>query len=237
MLNTQAQLKTELHIHTNLDPKDTSIRYTNKQIIDEMYKRGYHVIGITCHDKNFDDNNAIKYAKTKGITLIEGIEKTINKQHVLIYNAPKEEVEKIKSLNQLQTLKNNNPQMLIIAPHPYFIHSSCLKDNIKKYKTLFDAYEISFFYLKNFNLNKKTIKMAQKYNKPLVGNCDVHNLNFQGNVYTLINSSNNKKDIINAIKQNKTIVIKHPLTKTKFFKILLNAIFNILNPLKKTKFN
>ena len=221
-------LKAELHIHTGSDPKDTYINYSNKEIIDEMKRRGYDVLAITCHNKYFDDKKTLEYAKHKGIILIEGIEKTIDKKHVLVYNAPKKEVEKAKTLDDLWEIKNKNKDVLIIAPHPYFIGSTCLKNEILRYKNLFDSYEISFFYTRGFDMNKKTVKLAKKLNKPLVGNCDIHNINFRGNVYTIINAKHNKKDIIDAIKKGKTKVVRKPLPLSEFSRIFKNKVLMTL---------
>ena len=217
-------LKAELHSHINLDPIDKyAIHYSAKKLIDEMAKRDYDVLAITCHDYYFDNKEVTEYAKSKGITLIPGIEKTIEKKHTLIYNAPKNSVETIRTLEELEELKKQHPEMLIIAPHPFFKSAHCHKNNIKKYKDLFDAYEYSLFYTRFFNMNKKMLKLAKKNKKPVVGNCDIHSLDFDGNVYTLIDSKPNKTDIINAIKQNKIKLQAQPLTIKRFAKIFFRV--------------
>jgi predicted metal-dependent phosphoesterase TrpH len=217
-------LKAELHSHINLDPIDKyDIHYSAKKLIDEMKRRGYDVLAITCHDYYFEKEEVTEYAKSQGITLIPGIEKTIEKKHTLIYNAPKNQIEKIRTLKELEELKEKNPQMLIIAPHPFFKGAQCHKNNLKRYKELFDAYEYSFFYTRFFNMNKKMLRLAKRYKKPVVGNCDIHSLDFVGNVYRLIDSKPNKNDIIKAIKSNKIKLQAQPLPIRRFTKIFFRV--------------
>ncbi len=223
-------LKAELHTHINLDPQDKDIDYDVYKLIDEIKKRKYDVLGITCHNYYFEDLKAKEYARKREIVLIFGIEKDIEGMHVLIYNCSKN-IEKINTFKELKEYKKKNREVLIIAPHPFFLTSSCLKNHIIKYEYLFDAYEFSYFYTKFFNFNNKTVQLAKEFKKPLIANCDVHELNFINNVYTLIDSKLDETEIIESIRQGKVEIRKTPLPITVFlrigFKVIVHKIKKI----------
>lgn len=222
-------LKADLHIHTKEDPYDT-INYSAKELIDLAIKKNYDIIAITLHNKLFWDNDLYSYANKRGLLLIPGAEIEINKKHVLIY--PKNinfDIKKIRTFSDLKKYKKEFG--LIIAPHPFFKTKQCLGKYLIKYIELFDAIEYSHFYTKLFNLNKKAVKIAKKYKKPLIGNSDSH-FKFQFEItYTLIDAKKNKKainrnDIYKLIKEDKVIVKTKPLNLLLFIKIILSHLFS-----------
>jgi predicted metal-dependent phosphoesterase TrpH len=215
-------LKAQLHIHINEDPED-NIDYSIYEVIETAKKQKFDIIAITMHDKYFKNPKAIKYAKNKGIILIPGIEKRIQKKHVLIYNANKK-IEKIETFKELSKYKENNPNCLIIAPHPFYYVKECLKSKIKKHLNLFDAWEFSFFYCKLINPNMKLIKRSKMCKKPVIGTSDVHDLNYFSKTYTLIDAKKNTIDIINAIKNNKVGIVTSPLKIKEILYIIAKMI-------------
>ena len=78
-------LKVELHAHTSDDPVD-DIPYSTHQLIDRAAQLGYHALAITLHDRQLDVRPFASYAAERGITLIPGIERTIEGRHVLLLN-------------------------------------------------------------------------------------------------------------------------------------------------------
>ena len=82
-------LKVELHAHTDLDPVDR-IPHSTTDLIDHAASLGYHVLAITLHDRYFDPADWQAYARDRGILLLPGIERTIERQHVLLINFPAE---------------------------------------------------------------------------------------------------------------------------------------------------
>ena len=103
-------LKADFHIHTNNDPKDKFISYSNKEVIDKAFELGFEVIAITLHGKHTYDKKLADYAKKKDILLISGIEANINKKEVVILNA-KKGVFKVKTFSQLRKYKKKNPNI------------------------------------------------------------------------------------------------------------------------------
>ncbi|MFA6072567.1 MAG: PHP-associated domain-containing protein [Candidatus Woesearchaeota archaeon] len=226
-------VKADLHIHTSDDIYDTYIKHSSIDLINEASKKGINVISITLHNhliatKAFEKYKA--YAKKKGILLINGVELKIEGKHVLIYNITKDEFSKLKSFNDLRTLKKKNKNVFVIAPHPFmpknFLTKTCLQDKYFENKDLFDALEIQQFYFCLLNPNKKTIRIAKNDNKAIVANSDSHFLKFFGDNYTLVDvkSKLDEKSFFMSIKKQKTqIVIKNNLFK--FINMLLSFIF------------
>lgn len=177
------KLKTNLHLHTQDDPQEC-IDYSFYKMIDQAAELGFEVIALTCHQKFINYPEYYEYASKKKILLIPGIEKTVEKRHVVILNASLE-AEKIKTFKELEIYKKENPRVFIIAPHPYFVHCS-LDNNLEKYIRLFDAIENSWFYSKSFNLNKKARLVAAKQNLPFISTSDTHDLKFLDKSYAVI---------------------------------------------------
>jgi predicted metal-dependent phosphoesterase TrpH len=227
-------LKAELHIHTNADPEDKSfVSYSAYELIDQAEKLNFNVLAITCHNYVYNDSEAVEYAKKKGILLISGAELTIEGKHVLVYNITNGQAGKIKSLSDLKKFKENHPEIFIIAPHPFHYKSICLMNKVVQHLDLFDAWEYSFFYLNILNPNKRTLKLAKKYNKPMVGGSDVHKLKDFGRTYTLIDSSLNIEDVFKAIKLGETKIVTKPLSYFEFVKILFGfVIFGLFKKIK-----
>jgi predicted metal-dependent phosphoesterase TrpH len=213
-------LKVDLHLHTNEDPKHLDLKYSPIQLIDQAAKQGYDVLALTYHDKVAQISKELeRHAKSKNIVLISGVERTIQKSHVLIYNITEAESQALNSLEDLAELKQKNKNIFVIAPHPFHIGETCLKHKLKQYVNLFDALEYSWFYARVINPNHTTRKFATKHNLPLVGNSDLHRLDALGTTYTLVDANKDKKSVFAAIKQNKIKLVTYPLPFFRFFRI------------------
>jgi len=229
-------LKAELHCHIDKDPDDSHfITYSAIDLINQAKKLDFKVLGITCHNYVYFNQEADHYAQKNGILLLHGAELNLEGKHNLVYSITNEQIEKIKTFQDLKELKRNNPEIFVIAPHPFHYFSNCLKDNIIKYPDLFDAWEFSFFYTRWFNPNKRTLRLAKKHHKQLVGNSDVHFLKDLGKTYTLIDSIPEKKAIFQAIAEGKSTIITTPLTMAECFRRFCTEIISALkkNLIKK----
>ena len=94
----------DLHIHTTMSDGE----YTPKEVIDEAYEQGVQIISITDHDTvEAYDQNLKEYAKSKGITIINGVEiSTKSKKvgiHILGYNF---NIKNEEFQNELKRIRN-----------------------------------------------------------------------------------------------------------------------------------
>jgi predicted metal-dependent phosphoesterase TrpH len=215
------KLKVQFHIHSKQDPRD-NIKYSEKQIIDRASRLGYDSIAITCHDVIIFNEDLKKYAEKKRILLIPGIEKTIQKKHVVILNADLA-AQSINSFEDLKKYKDNHPESLIIAAHPYYPGSVSLKKEFDKHHKLFDAVEYSWFHSKRFNkCNEKAAAASEKYDLPILGTSDNHNLKYIDQTYSILEADGkNIKSILKAVRKNKIEVISHNICIFKLFWIYL----------------
>lgn len=180
-------LKSQLHFHTWVDPKDTFIKYDPYTAIDKSAELGYDVISFTHHQKFIFRREWQEYALKKWIILIPWVEHEIKWKHVLVYNCD-ESIESVDTFEKLQKYKEQNPNIFIMAPHPFYLWSFCLRRYMILFPWIFDWVEYSWLYHKKFW--KKANKVAEIYSntfkKPLIWTSDVHELSFLDDTYTLV---------------------------------------------------
>lgn len=178
-------LKVELHAHTADDPVDR-IPHTSVELIDRAAQLGYHAIAITLHERQLDVRPLESYAAERGVTLIPGIEQTIEGRHVLLLNFT-DESEHVRTFDDLARLRRRQ-RGLVVAPHPFFPATSCLWGRLERHRDLFDAVEYNAMFTSSVNFNRAAERWAIRRGKPLVGNGDVHFLHQLGTTYSLVDA-------------------------------------------------
>ena len=101
---------------------------------------------------------------------------------------------------------------------------SCLGRKLEENIDLFDAVEYSFFHTQMINLNRKAIKTARKYSKPLIALSDSHSIDSFGKTYSLIDSEKDFTSIKYAIIKNKINLVSPSLGLTDFIRKLILMI-------------
>lgn len=230
--------KVQFHVHTGQDPIDRP-RHSEYEMLDYAARHGYDAISITCHEKLVFSDELKNYAEKKGILLIPGIEKDIEKRHVLIINATPQ-AEKIHTFDDLAKYKKQIPDCLVIAPHPYYFTHFCLNEKFDQYHELFDAVEYSWYHTKYVNCwNKKAKKSAEKYGLPMIATSDNHILSYFDVQYSFINAAKKTwPEIKKAILSKKIAPKKNPLDLFKFLIVTIRMIaeFNIRNIFNRQKY-
>lgn len=240
-------LKIEFHAHTNYI-QSSETHYSPKELIDLASKKGYDILCLSEHYYLVDSwlkdykkdplksyNDFKDYAKRKGILLVPGVELYFPEGEVLLFNF-KGDVNNIKKIEDLEKLGDD---VLKIAPHPFFYRKICLGKNLIRYKHLFDVIELSHFYTKLFNPNKKALVLAKNWNKPMLGTGDVHFFPTWNKTFSLVDSELDPLKIVMAVKKNKIKVCSTPLTTKEF---LSECLFVVKNNIKyklllKSKFH
>ena len=202
-------LKIELHAHTSDDPVD-EIPYSTCQLIDRAAELGYHALAITLHDRQLDVRPFAYYAAERGITLIPGIERTIEGRHVLLLNFSRA-TESVHTFDDLARLKSRE-NGLVVAPHPFFPIDASLRDMMDIHARLFDAVEYNAMFTAALNFNRRALRWARLHGKPLVGNGDVHRLRQLDSTYSLVDSEPTADAICAAIKKGRVEIRKQPLS-------------------------
>jgi predicted metal-dependent phosphoesterase TrpH len=193
-------MKAELHSHCSIDPVDYRIcSHTSEELINQAAKLGYEILAITCHNKDIWTEELSGYALDRGITLIPGMEVTIEgARQALVYNfgtGP----ENLNTLKKIRSLSREDT--MVVAPHAFFPGRTCLKSLLERNLDIFDALEYSGFYVLGLNFNRQSVDLATRACKPLIGNGDVHYIWQLGRTYTWIYAEPDTFSIVNAVKQ------------------------------------
>jgi predicted metal-dependent phosphoesterase TrpH len=202
-------LKIELHAHTSDDPVD-DIPYSTCQLIDRAAQLGYQGLAVTLHDRQLDVRPFATYAADRGLTLIPGIERTIEGRHVLLLNFSSA-TESVHSFDDLARLKSRE-NGLVVAPHPFFPIGASLREMMDEQARLIDAVEYNAMFTAAVNFNRRALRWARVRGKALVGNGDVHRLRQLGSTYSLVESEPTADAICAAIKTGRVEVRARPLS-------------------------
>jgi predicted metal-dependent phosphoesterase TrpH len=203
-------LKVELHSHSADDPADR-IDYSSTDLIDRAATQGYQALAITLHDRQLDLRKLAPYAADRGITLIPGVERTIEGKHVLLLNFGAGETDDVRTFEDLRRLKRRAAG-LVVAPHPFFPGGSCLRGRLDRHADLFDAVECNAMYTSTLDFNARAREWAAARGKPLVGNGDVHRLGQLGTTYSLVDAPPDPAAICDAIVAGRVEVVSRPLS-------------------------
>jgi predicted metal-dependent phosphoesterase TrpH len=202
-------LKVELHTHTSDDPID-KIPHTVADLIDRAAALGYQALAITLHERQLDIRRFTAYGRERDIVLIPGIERTIQGRHVLLLNFSSG-AEEVRTFDDVALLKRRAAG-LVVAPHPFFPLPTCLGSDLDRYPLLFDAIEYNAMFTASVNFNRRAARWAARHGKPVVGNCDVHQLRQLGTTYSLVDAEPHPDAICAAIAAGRVRVESRPLT-------------------------
>lgn len=216
------KLKVDLHCHTSDDLVETVVSGRNDlpdpfQLIDLAVEKKFDAIAITHHGIIYRNPKVCAYAEKKGLLLIPGVEAFIERKHVLLIN-----YTEVKPFKYYQDLcKHRREDGLIIAPHPFYVLGKCVGKNLIRFHQCFDAVEYSRFHYKFFNPANKAKRVAQKYNLPVVGCSDSHDVYQFGATYSIIDAKEKSvAAIVRAVKQRKVEFIDENDSLTNFVKDL-----------------
>ncbi len=209
------RIKADLHLHTGDDPLDY-IAYSNKELIDHAATLGFGALAITNHNFMSHRRELAHYAADRGIVLIPGVEATIENRHVLLYNFDYWQAPP-RSFDDLYRLRRDNPEMLVIAPHPFFPSQFCLQNKLFEHLELFDGIEYHHLYLRKMNFNRRAEGLASRSGRTLVGTSDSHFLWQMGTTYSYIDAKEKSLSaIIEAIRRGSVLVASRPLPMVDF---------------------
>ena len=204
-------LKSEFHTHTADDPQDY-IPHTTADLIRRAAELEYRALAITLHDRWFDARTVESFAQRAGVTVISGIERTIERKHVLLLNFGRE-VERVQSFQDLAEARRSNPGGVVIAPHPFYPVGHCLGSVLDRYAELFDVIEFNAFYTaRTTRFNAAAVEWAGRHHKPVVANADVHRLWQLGRTYSLVEAASRPEAICAALRAGDVEIRTAPLS-------------------------
>ena len=203
-------IKTELHAHTDGDLADR-IAHSAETLIDRASALGYGALAITLHDRWTDPASLGDYAAERGVVILSGIERTIERKHVLIINGP-EGAQRLRTFADLRAYRTANPSALVVAPHAFYPIPSALGAVLDQHPDLFDALEVNAMRVKGVDFNRRAFAWAAAHGKPLVGNSDLHIIAQLGTTYSMVDAASPTPDAIcEAIKAGRVEVVSTQL--------------------------
>ncbi len=191
-------LKIDLHVHSQYSEDGAG---SPKDIIKILQKKGLNGIAITDHNTLEGSIIAQKIAP-KDFVVIPGVEISTQDGHIIALDIS-EPVKRSQSIEE--TVERiidlgGTP----IVPHLYRNMSGIKKENLEKIKDKISAIEV-FNACSVPQTNLKTAKLAKKLNIGGTGGSDSHEPEFAGYGYTIIDTTDFKKDtIISEINKKKT---------------------------------
>ena len=221
-------LKVELHAHSADDPID-AIPHTTEQLIDRAAALGYQALAVTLHDRQLDVCRFASFAAARGVTLIPGIERTIQGKHVLLLNFSRA-AEDVQSFEDLAVLKRRETG-IVIAPHAFFPGSTCLRGLMDRHADLFDAVEYNAMFTASLNFNVAAERWARAHGKPMTGSGDIHRLRQLGTTWSYIDAEPNADAICAAIRDGRVQVEARPISWASAISIMADLkVSEILPP-------
>src|SRR5437868_11365091 len=179
-------IRLELDIHTFEDPKD-NLDYSAHELVARARRLGFSVLAITLHDAVFDRPEVFAAAQRLKILLIPAAEMRIQGADIILLNINREDVEGLRSFDDVRQLRARRGQSLFtIAPHPFYLLGGSIGKRLLNEIDCFDAIELCHFHKGLFNPNRRATKVAEKFGKPLVATSDAHQLSAFGRHYTTI---------------------------------------------------
>ncbi len=188
--------RVEFHSHCQGDPIDTYIGHSIFEHIDRAKEVGLDAIAVTWHKKICNDTAAFDYAKSRGILLIPGMEAEVNAhKHLVVVNVAAGDISPTPTWDELRAARVRKPDMLVIAPHPFYPHPSCLGYGMNGNEDCIDAVEWCIIHLEwipsRVNPNLRAARWAQKHHRPVLACSDAHTLSAIG-----VNSSTVEADAL-----------------------------------------
>jgi predicted metal-dependent phosphoesterase TrpH len=208
------KLRMELHSHTDFDPQDW-IAHSAEDLIEECARQKIDVLAITCHRAQQWSEKLVEFAHSRDVLLIPAVEASIEGKDVLIYGL--ERYEHPVTFETLRNLRRDNPNVLTIAPHPFYPARTCLHELLSIYEDCFDAIEYCHFYTRFINFNNKALAAARALRKPIVGTSDIHFLKQVGKTTSTVTVTERSFAAIStAIKAGRMELHTTPLTTREF---------------------
>ncbi len=221
MIDLHPVLKTDLHIHTSEDPVDV-IAHDAYGLMDRAVALGFDAIAITLHDQQLADPRLFDYARDHGLTLLPGVERTIEGRHVLLINFP-QGVDQVRTFADLARLKAR-ANGLVVGAHPFFPATSCLRSMLTAHADLFDAVEWSYFWTHGANFNARASAWADAHGKPVVGNSDLHDLRQLGRTCSYVYADRNADAICSAIRRGLVTLQTSPVPPYELAQVLTGML-------------
>jgi hypothetical protein len=133
----------------------------------------------------FDRAEVFAEAAAMGILLISAAEMRIEGADIILLNVTAEEAAALKTFADVRSLRaRRGSSIFTIAPHPFYVLGGSIGSRLLAEIDCFDAIELCHFHVGPLNLNRRAVRVAKQFSKPLIATSDAHRLHAFGRHYT-----------------------------------------------------
>ncbi len=143
----------------------------------------------------------------------------------------------MRTFADVEALKRQQRQGLVVAPHPYFPLPSCLWGLLEDHGDLFDAVEVNGMFTEAVDFNSPARRWARATGTPLVGNGDIHRLAQLGTTYSLVDApvGADADAICAAIAAGRVDVVAHPHSWRTVGRLLSDLLLASVLPMDRVE--
>lgn len=213
-------IRFDFHLHTSEDPYKR-VPYSAFEAIRFSAQRGLQAISITNYETITDSPALQREAHRWGVVLYPGIEKIIQGRDVLVVQAHPD-IGNVRSFRDIERYRMDHPESLIIAPHPFHHHPSCLGEQIYRYRNLFDAIELTPFYTRRYDPNRRALRAARGLDLPTLAASSACRRDQIGRSYSIV-VSNELRFLFDSIRSHWISVYNPPMNEWKIARTALHG--------------
>lgn len=215
-------MKIDFHIHTSYSYDGIS---SPREVVDAAIEQGLDAICITDHDQIQGAVEALKYAFTKPILIIPGLEVTTKDGDVLAINTKKKITSGLSSKETIKRIRKQGGIAVIAHPFAWPYNFWRAKREVRRYfefNSLVETSEngsLSFDGINGIEVlnaaayewaNQRALNFAQKYNLPFTAGSDAHLADFVGKAYVELDKDDlTSEEIIQDIEERKVKVVNN----------------------------
>jgi predicted metal-dependent phosphoesterase TrpH len=212
--------RVELHSHCQGDPVD-DLSHTIFEHIDQAKKVGLHAIAITWHRAVCANPEAYAYARRQGLVLISGMETEVNRKHLVVLGVAPGDLSGETTWEEIRALRARKPGVVVMAPHPFYPHPSCLGNRLNESPDCIDAVEWCALHVHwiphRVSPNLRAARWAQRHGKPLVACSDAHSLRAIGKNPSVVEADElTSEAILQAVRAGRVSFPRHSLEMGTF---------------------
>jgi predicted metal-dependent phosphoesterase TrpH len=212
--------RVDFHNHCQGDPEDL-LPHTIFEHIDQAKKVGLDAIAITWHGRICSDPAPYAYARERSMVLISGLEAEVDRRHLVVLGLEEGDLPGDPSWGEIRALRMRKPGVVVMAPHPFYPHPTCLGHRLNDHADCIDAVEWCRLHVQwlpsRVNPNLRAARWAQRHGKPLLACSDAHSLRTIGrNPSTVEASELTSAALLDAVRAGRISFSRHSLEMGTF---------------------
>jgi predicted metal-dependent phosphoesterase TrpH len=212
--------RVDLHNHCQGDPVD-ALTHTIYEHIDQAKKVGLDAIAMTWHQRICSDEAAFAYAREHGLLVIPGMEAEIGGKHVVVLGLREGDLPGETTWDELRALRARKPGVVVMAPHPFYPHPTCLNRRINEGEDCIDIVEWCALHVSwlpsRVSPNLRAVHWAQQHGKPVVACSDSHSPAAIGRTPSTVEAEAlTEEAILEAVRKGRVSFPRHSLEVMTF---------------------